>query len=239
MNRSRDRPGGSARAPRGADRVRMPCGVWAAPSDDRSTAPATDRPPSSRLIVSPTGSDRDRRAMSRGRRARPPRRAPVGTSGRAPSWTRTTSGSARRPSTRVRAPANPAATDSWRRAPPATTDARRCAGSQARRGSPRSVAAPSRGRSGATSARPRSRRASMRQASERPADDRRSSLSMPPIRLDDAGGDDDDDPRSAGRAARPVGVRAAPQSRRGWAKIIRPATVWRTRVTDTSRSLSM
>ena len=33
--------------------------------------------------------------------------------------------------------------------------------------------------------------------------------------------------------------RARAQSSRGWAKIIRPATVWRTRVTATSRSLSI
>jgi hypothetical protein len=33
-------------------------------------------------------------------------------------------------------------------------------------------------------------------------------------------------------------LRCHPQSRRCWAKIIRPATVWRTRVTVTSTSLS-
>ena len=42
---------------------------------------------------------------------------------------------------------------------------------------------------------------------------------------------DDDRIGSAGRGRS--------QSSRGWAKIIRPATVWRTRVTATSRSLSM
>ena len=40
-------------------------------------------------------------------------------------------------------------------------------------------------------------------------------------------------------SARRPGTSGAAQSSRGWAKIIRPATVWSTRVTATSRSLSM
>src|SRR5207244_10446955 len=44
-------------------------------------------------------------------------------------------------------------------------------------------------------------------------------------------------PALAGRNDDDVGVKI--QSRRGWAKIIRPATVWSARVTDTSISLSM
>ena len=46
--------------------------------------------------------------------------------------------------------------------------------------------------------------------------------------------------RAAGRDDDRIGARCrGPQSRRGWAKIMRPATVWRTRVTATSRSLSI
>ena len=46
------------------------------------------------------------------------------------------------------------------------------------------------------------------------------------------GGDDDDVGQDVGRPG-------PAQSRRGWAKIIRPATVCRTRVTDTSSSRSI
>ena len=48
--------------------------------------------------------------------------------------------------------------------------------------------------------------------------------------------------RASGRdddGVRADGGRWRVQSRRGWAKIIRPATVWSTRVTDTSSSRSM
>jgi len=44
---------------------RIPCGVWAAPSVERSPAPITDRRNRGAWIVSPTGRSRDRRAMER------------------------------------------------------------------------------------------------------------------------------------------------------------------------------
>ena len=123
--------------------------------------------------------------------------------------------------------ARPAATDSWRRSPPATTattlpdshgavtdlgdpigrrhdddpldrvDAASASIDQARSGRPPTTCA---------------------------------SLSTPPIRLDEP---------AATTIASAATARPSAQSRRGWAKIIRPATVWRTRVTATSRSLSM
>ena len=125
------------------------------------------------------------------------------------------------------------ATDSWRRTPPATTSTTLAVASRHGR--------PPRARSAAvtTTIRPTCGGAPQRgQGPGRGAADRRSrraSLSAPPIRAErPAATTITSAPRPSGRVGRP-----AAQSSRGWAKIIRPATVWRTRVTATSRSRSM
>ena len=130
---------------RGASRRtarRTPCGVWAAASADRSTVAATQSP-STRL--SGLG-DRAATGMAAPCRRPPRRRASTSagvTSGRAPSWTRTTRVAVGvRAATARRARRTRRATDSWRRAPPATTadDARPAARRAAARSATRSAA---------------------------------------------------------------------------------------------------
>ena len=93
---------------RAGGRARTPCGVCAVTRSERSTVAATS------VAADPLDGlgdrhDRDRRAVAFGRRAPPPRPARRTTSGRAPSWTRTTrspidpaSAPARAPRTRPR-----------------------------------------------------------------------------------------------------------------------------------------
>ena len=73
--------------------------------------------------------------------------------------------------------------------------------------------------------------ASVQASSGRPAISIASLSAEPPIRTDRPAA-------TTTTSAATVAPRGA-QSSRGWAKIIRPATVWRTRVTATSRSRSM
>ena len=163
-------------------------------------------------------------------------------SGRAASWTRTTS---------TRSARTPVATESWRRGPPATTDA-----PGARQ--PRLGAQGAAIRSGAVTtmmSRTAARAAHRvdRPVERRAAADGGARLVGAAHAAAGTGGDDD----GVGEAARvgehplsvpycprhPVARRAA-RARRlpgqppatGWAKTIRPATVWRTRVTWTSSS---
>ena len=161
--------------------------------------------------------------------ARPPRSSAAETSGRAPSWTRTTrSRSAPRADRAGSSASTPAATDSWRRSPPATTRLTRS------RQPGRAADLVDAGRRGDDDDPLDDRRRGERlerPGEHRPPGDRRQQLV---------------DPRPSASTPRPRRRRRRPgrsarsgraQSRRGWAKIIRPATVCRTRVTDTSRSL--
>ena len=148
------------------------------------------------------------------------------TSGRAASWTRTTrSAVGRRESS-----APDARRDrSCRRSPPATTP-RRPGSHDARR-----ISATALGRDAR-------RRSARRRAAAASASSVHASNGRPPI-----GGAACRRPPSASTAPGGTTTTSAPspvagsgavaQSRRGWAKIIRPATVWRTRVTFTSTSL--
>ena len=237
--------------------MRIPCGVWAAPSVERSPAPTTDPSGARRLIVSPTGRTGIAAPWRRAARATA-ETSSVGTSGRAPSWTSTISGSPPpsldRLASRWR---KPAATESWRRVParqqqldlPGQPDRARdrldplVAGHE---DDPADL-----GRLGDGPQRVRQER--------EPADD---GVELVDPAHPGRGARSDDDrvgegpscgpscrspPSRSPRSGPPPpppgpsrsGPSPAPQSRRGWAKIIRPATVWRTRVTDTSRSLSM
>ena len=164
--RSRGPPAGSARRRVRAGPRRTPCGVWAAPSPARSTvAPTTS--PSIRLTVSATARPGSRRRAARGRGGDRARRARGDDRRPRPVVDQDDRGRPPRRRRARRAPRAPAATDSWRRAPPATT-ATDAAGSHA---APRSARP---GRRDATSddprrprARPRSRRASRRGAAGR------------------------------------------------------------------------
>ena len=114
------------RAPGGARRDGCPAGSGPWPGLARSTV-STMRPPTTRLTVSATGRTGMAAPWSAAAAATA-RRAPAATSGRAPSWTSTTPARRRRPGPRASRAAKPAATESCRRAPPATT-VETCAGS--------------------------------------------------------------------------------------------------------------
>ena len=223
-----------SKAARSSER-RTPWGVWATASDARSTVVTTSSP-ARRLTVSMIGTTGIAAPCRAAVAATRSMRSGEGT-GRAPSWTRTTrsvpSGGG---SSRLDA-AHPAATDSCRRRPPGTT-ARTVGGSQdASRTSARESAA-------TTTHDPtddrRGRQRGQGPGQQRPPADLGQDLVDPGHPTGRARGDDDG-VGTAGRRGGPVGGRPARgrQSSRGWAKIIRPATVWSTRVTVTSRSVLM
>ena len=211
---------------RGARRGAHPAasGRSRAPSGPPSRA---TRPSPTRLRVSATGTT----GIAAPWRSRPPPR---------PSTRRPRRGAGRRrgrgPAGRLRpdrAPARcrtPAATDSWRaprrprrrRRRPAATGRRERLDPPGRRDEDHPLD---------RAARPPTRRASRRAAADRRPGRQLVDAAHPARR---AGGDDDDVGR---RALAPDPV--ATSVERGWAKIIRPATVWRTRVTVTSSSRSM
>ena len=112
MNSRGPPDGNSAHAAR-SDPARTPWGVWAVASDVRSIV-STTRPPAIRLTVSATARTGIAAPWAAVAAATVSMRARL-TAGRAPSWTRIT-----RSSGASRA-SNAAATESWRRAPPATT----------------------------------------------------------------------------------------------------------------------
>ena len=191
----------------------MPCGVWAAPSRKRSTVPAT-RPSSTRLSVSITG-----------------------TTGIAAPC------SAAAPATRATAPGRRA--DARRRGPGRLRPgnprrARRARGDRVLASRPPFDDGPDPGREprgrdladsprrghhdNAADDRSAERAASVQASTGRPSTGA-ASLSGPPIRVLDP-------------AATTTRVAAA-HSPRGWAKIMRPATVCSTRVTTTPNSRSM
>ena len=178
------------------------------------------------------GHDRDGRAVPRGRLGDGVDQ-PGRTSGRAPSWTSTTR---RRRARRVRVGRQASEPGGHRfLAPRAARDDRDDACRQP--AAPRRSRRRARRRSRPRSARPPARGERLEgPGEERPAADRRSSLSVPPIRVERPAATT---MASATRSARIARRRAHPrrrraQSRRGWAKIIRPATVCSTRVTATS-----
>ena len=142
--RGAGRAGTVAAAPLAAGRSRTPWGVWAVARPARSTVPTT-APPSTRLSVSATGSDRDGRAVL----ARPPRRPRSAELGRDERPGAVVDEDDRPAVRRRRGPApTPAATDSWRRGPPATTRRPVARQPRPRRRSRRRAPAPRRRRSG-------------------------------------------------------------------------------------------
>ncbi len=234
--------GGLVRATRGPPRAagrthraieearRAPCGVWAVdqpgPVDGFEDPTAVDPfercPATGRTGIAAPCSDALRRRTSIERRT---------TSGRAPSWTST-----------MRSPASSGGSCRARRRPPSPRQPTLGVARRQRRRRPPSTSSQGAfltwsSRSAAVTTTIRSTRSAAARRIDRPGEER------PPAdvrrELVDAAhparrpGRDDDRRSRVDRAA------TGAQSRRGWAKIIRPATVWRTRVTATSRSLSM
>ena len=185
--------GGSARRRRAGDRRGRPGGSGPCTRSERSTVAATSSSVT-RLTVSATGMTGIAAPWLDGPRDRVDQRGE--TSGRAPSWTRTTR-SAGGAGDRSNA-ATPAATESWRRSPPATTRVTR-AGSH---GAPRDLGDVAPPRRRPRSARRRATRPAPR-GSRRASAARRSAtsiLSMPVHPPTSPGGDDDDvGPHGVGR----------------------------------------
>ncbi len=235
----RARPAGTLRKRRAEARRRTPCGVWAAARTLRSTVSATC-PSAIRLIVSVTGrtgiaapcsAAAARTARTRSAETTVARRRGRARPGRRPrilAVERLERGA--RPPRPTRGAAVPAGA---RRRPPDSA-------ATAHRGSRRLGRARATTTIRSTASGQRRARRSTRQAA---AGRRRGEPACRPPPSDST--------RRRQRRSRrpdvtaPIGHwsvarrRAGRQSRRGWAKIIRPATVWRTRVTATSRSLSM
>ena len=218
------RPAGSRPGARGADSGATPWGVWAVAERGSIDGPSTIAPSTTRLTVSATDTTGIAAPCARTARTTAVDQRPAMTSGRAPSWTRTARSGRRGPT--ASSAATPAATDSWRvrhrRRPATTAGGSQGAAAIARSRAPASVTTTIRRSTGRRRHQrgQRSRRSSGRPPTEPAA-------CRAPVHPRRAAGRHDD------RVGRSTDRRPRALSRvRGWAKIIRPATVWRTRVTD-------
>ena len=224
----------------GAGAAGRPVASGPTPATLRSTV-STTRPSRDPLERVRHGQDGDRGAVLRGRREDGRRRAPATRCGRAPSWTSTIRSPVTAHRLQLVQRVERGEAGCHRLVPPRAArdhgdDALRqprCGPHSARPGRPRS-----RRRSARRCRRRQARRSTRRAAADRrldgPACRRRPSGCDAPAATTIASASGKISREAADRRPSP-----GPQSRRGWAKIIRPATVWRTRVTATSRSLSM